>query len=66
VPMLIVHGTNNPIIPTRCSEQLYKDLKKHHTAELTLKILKDRGHDITFASDDGLSISFLDKVTSAK
>jgi len=63
VPTLIVHGTKDPIIPTDCSERLYEGLKRHHKAELSLKILKDRGHDITLASDDGLTMQFLDRVS---
>jgi pimeloyl-ACP methyl ester carboxylesterase len=66
MPTLIVHGTKDPIIPTDCSERLYEGLKKHHKAELALKILKDRGHDITLASDDGLTLQFLDKLSAGQ
>ena len=66
MPTLIVHGTKDPIIPTDCSERLYEGLKKHHKAELSLKILNDRGHDITLASDDGLTLQFLDKLSAGQ
>lgn len=65
IPALLVHGTKDTIIPVSCSEDLYKQLRKHARGQqdISLHILKGRGHDITLASDDGLTLSFLDKLS---
>jgi pimeloyl-ACP methyl ester carboxylesterase len=66
MPVLLVHGTKDDIIPVSCTEDLYKQLRKHARGQqdILLHILKDRGHDITLASDDGLTLSFIDKLSS--
>src|SRR5689334_19386010 len=66
LPILLVHGDKDEIIPHNCSEDFYQALRKHHTAELELKILKGHGHDITLSSDDGLTLGFIDKLNGAK
>jgi dienelactone hydrolase len=66
MPVLLVHGNEDTIIPVQCTEDLYKQLRKHARGQqdISLHILKDRGHDITLASDDGLTLSFIDKLSS--
>jgi dienelactone hydrolase len=58
VPALFVHGDKDPIIPSSCSEDAYKALRKISPAS-ELHILKGRGHDITLGTDDGLTLPFL-------
>ena len=66
LPTLIVHGTKDPIIPYDCSERLYRALRKKHSAELSIELLKDRGHDITVGTDDGMTLSFFDKISGTQ
>jgi predicted peptidase len=58
VPVLLVHGDKDPIIPSSCSEDAYKKLRKISPAS-ELHILKGREHDITLGTDDGLTLPFL-------
>lgn len=58
VPALLVHGDKDSIIPSSCSEDAYKKLKKISPAS-ELHILKGREHDITLGTDDGLTLPFL-------
>jgi dipeptidyl aminopeptidase/acylaminoacyl peptidase len=66
MPTLIVHGTKDPIIPYDCSERLYRALRKKHSAELSIELLKDRGHDITVGTDDGMTLTFFDKISGTQ
>ena len=59
LPLLFVHGENDPIITPDCSTTTRAALNDLHPAmEPELKILPKRGHDITLESDDGLTLAF--------
>ncbi|MGA6985813.1 MAG: dienelactone hydrolase family protein [Terriglobales bacterium] len=59
LPLLFVHGENDPIIDPECSKSTQSALIDLHPAiEPQLKILPDRGHDITLETDDGLALAF--------
>ncbi|HEU5403014.1 MAG TPA: PHB depolymerase family esterase [Terriglobales bacterium] len=60
VPVLLVHGDRDPIIPSRCSEEAFQDLRKI-SPESELHVLKGREHDIVIGNDDGLTVNFLEK-----
>jgi dienelactone hydrolase len=64
VPFLFVHGSRDEIIPSWASERTAKALRKaspEATAEV--HVLPDRGHDIIYGGDDGLTFPFLDRFT---
>ncbi len=66
-PVLLVHGDSDPIISTRCSEDLFKALHKiSPTAPPQLHVLKKREHDVTIGADDGLTLQFLDAVDAKR
>jgi pimeloyl-ACP methyl ester carboxylesterase len=59
LPLLFVHGENDPIIKPDCSTTTQAALNDLHPAfEPELKILPKHGHDITLQSDDGLTLAF--------
>ena len=59
LPMLFVHGADDPIISPDCSTSTQAALEELHPAiKPELKILPKHGHDITLASDDGLALAF--------
>jgi dienelactone hydrolase len=59
LPLLFVHGENDPIITPDCSTTTHAALTDLHPAvKPELKILPNRGHDITLQSDDGLTLAF--------
>jgi pimeloyl-ACP methyl ester carboxylesterase len=59
VPLLFVHGENDPIITPDCSTTTQAALNDLHPAiQPQLKILPNRGHDLTLQSDDGMSLAF--------
>jgi predicted esterase len=60
LPVLLVHGDRDSIIPHECSESAFKDLRKVSPGS-ELHILKGRGHDIVLGNDDELTMSFLEK-----
>jgi hypothetical protein len=64
IPLLLVHGENDPIITPDCSTTTQAALNELHPAnEAVLKILPRHAHDITLQSDDGLTLAFFqDKV----
>ncbi len=64
LPILLLHGENDPIITPDCSTTTYETLKDSHPAIAPeLKILPKHGHDITLQSDEGLTLPFFkDKV----
>ncbi|MDR3748416.1 MAG: alpha/beta hydrolase-fold protein [Acidobacteriota bacterium] len=62
VPFLFLHGDKDALIPPSASVNTYDELRDMHpriTPEL--QILKDRGHEITLASDDGFTMPFLQR-----
>jgi pimeloyl-ACP methyl ester carboxylesterase len=59
LPLLLIHGENDPIITPDCSTTTQAALSDLHPAiEPELKILPKHAHDITLQSDDGLTLSF--------
>jgi len=59
LPLLFVHGEDDPIIAPDCSIATQAALNDLHPATSPeLKILPKRGHDITLQSDDGLALAF--------
>jgi pimeloyl-ACP methyl ester carboxylesterase len=59
LPLLFVHGENDPIITPDCSTTTQAALNDLHPAIAPeLKILPKHGHDITLQSDDGLTLAF--------
>ncbi len=59
LPLLLIHGENDPIITPDCSTTTaaaFNDL--HPAIAPELKILPKHGHDITLTSDDGLTLAF--------
>jgi hypothetical protein len=55
-----VHGEQDPLIPSRCSSETNEALR-NAGAETNpeFHILKNREHDITLETDDGLTLPFL-------
>jgi pimeloyl-ACP methyl ester carboxylesterase len=64
LPMLLVHGDKDPLISPTCSSETNEALRQlTPPSARELRILKNRGHDVTLQDDDGLSLPFLtDKV----
>ena len=58
VPVLLIHGDKDSIIPSSCSEDAYRELRKYSPAS-ELHILKGREHEIVLGNDDGLTLPFL-------
>jgi pimeloyl-ACP methyl ester carboxylesterase len=59
LPLLFVHGENDPIITPDCSTTTQSALNDLHPAVAPeLKILPKHGHDITLLNDDGLTLTF--------
>ncbi len=59
LPLLLVHGENDPVITPDCSTTTQAALNDLHPAIAPeLKILPKHGHDITLQSDDGLTLAF--------
>jgi pimeloyl-ACP methyl ester carboxylesterase len=59
LPLLFVHGENDPLISPDCSTVTSNALSEPGTAiQPQLKILPDRAHDITLQSDDNLTLAF--------
>jgi polyhydroxybutyrate depolymerase len=67
MPVLLVHGDRDPIIPTSCSEDLFKALRKvSPAAPPQLHVLKKREHDVIIGADDGLTLRFLDAIEAKR
>jgi pimeloyl-ACP methyl ester carboxylesterase len=67
LPLLFVHGENDPIITPDCSKTTHAALTDLNPAiKPQLKILPNHAHDITLESDEGLALAFFkDKVRNA-
>ena len=60
VPVLLVHGTKDPIIPASATMQNRKRLEQAgRTATLEVALLDGRSHDIWPGADEGRSLAFL-------
>ena len=64
IPLLLVHGEDDPIITPDCSTATQTGLIDLHPAfEPVLKILPKHEHDLTLDSDEGLTLAFFkDKI----
>jgi Phospholipase/Carboxylesterase len=64
VPVLFLHGDQDPRIPSSASVKTYDELRmlKPRVAP-ELHILKGRGHEVTLASDDGFTLPFFERFT---
>lgn len=59
LPLLFVHGENDPRITPDCSTTTHAAVTDLHPAiKPELKILPHRAHDIALDSDDGLTLAF--------
>jgi hypothetical protein len=64
LPILLVHGDKDPLIQADCSRNTYDALQKlSPRIAPELHILKDRAHDVTLDTDDGLTLPFFEKYT---
>ena len=62
VPVLFLHGDKDRTIPASSSVATADQLRSlHPRAAPEIHILKERGHDITLDSDDGLAVPFLER-----
>jgi len=60
VPVLLLHGTNDPIIPARATAQNRKRLEQGgRAAALEVALLEGRSHDIWPGADQGRTLAFL-------
>jgi hypothetical protein len=64
LPLLFVHGENDPLITPDCSRVTHAMLTDLHPAIAPqLKILPGHAHDLTLQNDEGLTLAFFkDKV----
>lgn len=59
LPLLFVHGENDPIINPDCSKNTQEALTELHPAiKPELKILPNHAHDLSLLNDDGLALAF--------
>ncbi len=67
LPILFVHGEKDELISPTCSQATYDTLSGlHPRVPPQLKLLPDRGHELTLQSDDGLALAFFkDKTREA-
>ena len=64
VPLLLLHGDKDTLIPSSASVTTYEELRGLHPhVPPELHILKDRGHEITLSADDGFTLPFLERFT---
>jgi pimeloyl-ACP methyl ester carboxylesterase len=62
VPMLFLHGDKDTLIPSSASVTTSDELRAlHPRVAPELHILKGRGHEITLAEDDSLTMPFLER-----
>jgi len=62
VPLLLLHGDKDTIIPSSASVATYNELQASHPRVAPeLHVLKGRGHELTLSSDDGYTLPFLDR-----
>lgn len=64
VPVLFLHGDQDPRIPYSASVKTYDELRSlKPRVPPELHILKGRAHDVTLASDDGFTLPFFERFT---
>jgi pimeloyl-ACP methyl ester carboxylesterase len=64
VPVLFLHGDQDPRIPSSASVKTYDELRSlKPRVPPELHILKGRAHEVTLASDDGYTLPFFDRFT---
>jgi pimeloyl-ACP methyl ester carboxylesterase len=64
IPILLLHGDRDSIIPASCSNDTYKALRKvSKQIPPQAQIFPGKGHEITLQNDEGLTLKFFsDKV----
>lgn len=64
VPVLFLHGDNDPLIPSSASVSTFDELRGlKPRVPPELHILKGHGHDVTLASDDGYTLPVFERFT---
>ena len=64
VPVLFLHGDNDPRIPFHNSMATFDELRNlKPRVPPEVHLLKGRQHDVTLNADDGLTLPFLDRFT---
>jgi pimeloyl-ACP methyl ester carboxylesterase len=64
VPVLFLHGDNDPLIPSSASVSTFDELRSlKPRVRPELHILKGHGHDVTLASDEGYTLPFFERFT---
>lgn len=64
VPVLFLHGDNDPLIPSSASVGTFDELRGlKPRVPPELHILKGHGHDVTLASDDGYTLPVFERFT---
>jgi pimeloyl-ACP methyl ester carboxylesterase len=59
LPIFFLHGEKDPLIPPQCSITTESSLNDLHPAfKPELKVLPNRGHDISLLSDDGMTLAY--------
>ncbi len=62
VPVLLLHGDKDALIPSSASVTTYDELRAlHPRIAPELHILKGRGHEITLSADDRYTMPFLER-----
>lgn len=62
VPLLLVHGDRDAIIPDLSSRDTFEQMKRvHPRTPPELHILKGRGHEISLQADDGYTLPFFER-----
>jgi pimeloyl-ACP methyl ester carboxylesterase len=60
VPMLILHGDRDDVVPLKAARATVAALKRvDRDAPVRLRVLRGRGHDVVLDRCDGLALSFL-------
>lgn len=61
LPLLLVHGENDDVIAVEAARETLARLQREAPGtRAELRVLAGRGHDVTLADDDGLTLPFLE------
>jgi pimeloyl-ACP methyl ester carboxylesterase len=61
LPMLFLHGADDPVIPARATQDTVAAIRRvAKDAPVQSEILKGRGHDLFLGTDDGRTFAFLE------
>lgn len=62
LPMLFLHGEQDPIVPVEASVRTVEELRKlPREADLELHTFKDHQHDLDLESDEGRTVKFFEQ-----